>query len=132
MSTPRRLLSHIDLRVRDRARSAAFYDQLLGVLGLSRRDTEDWTSYFDASNKPAGPDEVAWFGFTQDEAVLPNANRIAFLAASNEEVDRVAEILRQIDASNIEGPNYDEGPAYYAVFFGDPDGHLLEVCCRVI
>jgi catechol 2,3-dioxygenase-like lactoylglutathione lyase family enzyme len=126
----RPLLSHIDLRVRDRVRSKAFYDALLGDLGFIRRDSEQWTSYFDGANAAPGPSDFEWFGFTEDASPVPNSNRIAFVATSNDEVDRVADVLRRIGARNLEGPNYDEGPGYYAVFFEDPDGHRLEVCCR--
>ncbi len=127
---PRPLLSHIDLRVRDRARSTAFYDALLGELGFIRRDSEQWTSYYDGANVTPSPADFEWFGFTEDAAPVPSSNRIAFVATSNDEVDRVADVLRRIGAGKLDGPNYDEGPGYYAVFFEDPDGHPLEVCCR--
>jgi catechol 2,3-dioxygenase-like lactoylglutathione lyase family enzyme len=131
MSAARRpLLSHIDMRVRDRARSIVFYDALLGALEFTRGDSTNWTSYFDASTNASLPADYEWFGFTQDLEAVPNTNRIAFAALSIESVDRVAAILSNIGASEIEGPNYDEGPTYYAIFFTDPDGHHLEVCCR--
>jgi len=127
---PRPLLSHIDLRLSDRARSTAFYDRLLGALGFSKREGEHWTSYYDASLDVPGPADFEWFGFTQDARPQPNGNRIAFAALTNAEVDRVATLLDTIGATHIDGPNYDEGPGYYAIFFADLDGHLLEVCCR--
>ncbi len=125
----RPLLSHVDLRVRDRNRSIAFYDALFGALGFSRRDGDMWTSYYDVSIDRTSPADFEWFGFTEDAAATPNLNRIAFVATSNDEVDKVATILRNI-GTRVEGPNYDEGPRYYAIFFDDPDGHPLEVCCR--
>jgi len=126
----RPLLSHVDLRVRDRARSIVFYDALLGALGFSRRDGDEWTSYYDPAIEAPGPAEFEWFGFTEDRLTSPNSNRIALIALSNAEVERVGALLRRIGAGAVEGPNYDEGPGYYAVFFEDPDGHRLEVCCR--
>ncbi|MBV8727461.1 MAG: VOC family protein, partial [Candidatus Eremiobacteraeota bacterium] len=77
----------------------------------------------------SGPADFEWLGFTEDVNASPNKNRIAFVATSNDDVEHVAAILREIGA-DVEGPNYDEGPGYYAVFFADPDGNLLEVCCR--
>ena len=32
-------------------------------------------------------------------------------------------------ARNVEGPEEAYGPDYYAVFFEDPEGNKLEVCC---
>ena len=46
------------------------------------------------------------------------------------EVDRLAEIVVRAGARNVEGPGYDEGPGYYAVFFEDPSGNRLEICHR--
>ncbi len=126
----RPLLSHIDLRVRDRVRSKAFYDALLGDLGFIRREASNGRHTLTVPTPLRGPSDFEWFGFTEDASPVPNSNRIAFVATSNDEVDRVADVLRRIGARNLEGPNYDEGPGYYAVFFEDPDGHRLEVCCR--
>jgi len=126
----RPLLSHIDLRVRDKARAVAFYDKVLGALGFTRDDGDEWTSYHDTSATRRGPEDFEWFGFTEEPDARPNSNRIGFVAMSNDEVDQVAAILREL-GMHVEGPNYDEGPGYYGVFFADPDGNLLEVCCRI-
>jgi predicted lactoylglutathione lyase len=47
-------------------------------------------------------------------------------------VDNITELVRQIGGQNIEGPEIctEYSPGYYAVFFEDPDGNKLEVCCR--
>ena len=62
----------------------------------------------------------------------PNESRIAFWADTREEVDEMAEFVRQAGGRNLEGPQvwpeYTAG--YYAFFFEDPDGNKLEVCCR--
>ena len=53
-----------------------------------------------------------WFAFTHDQRGKPGDNRIAFAVSAREVVDEVAALLY-----------------YYAVFFEDPDGNKLEVCC---
>ena len=47
-------------------------------------------------------------------------------------VDQIAKVVRRAGAKNIEGPQIwpDYSPGYYALFFEDPDGNKLEVCCR--
>ncbi len=122
----RPVLSHVDVRVRNRPAAVAFYGTLLAALGHAPRSTDDWTTY-----TPQAPDEATgdWFGFTEDPNMTPGATRIALAAASCEDVDRVTTVLLELGAKHIEGPGYDYGPEYYAVFFEDPDGNKLEVCC---
>jgi catechol 2,3-dioxygenase-like lactoylglutathione lyase family enzyme len=123
-----RILDHIDLRVPDLAAARAFYDRLLPAVGFTEwMDVPaGWISY----NAPGGgPTE--FFGFIESPGHVPNENRIAFWAESNAALDALMPLLREIGAQNIEGPGYDEGPGYYAVFFEDPFGNRLEICHRV-
>lgn len=116
---------HIDLRVSDLAQAELFYNRLLPALGFTRAiDIGGWIQF----NADEGVSE--FFGVTESKTHQPNENRIAFWASSNEEVDRLAHLLRDIGAQNIEGPGFDEGPTYYAVFFEDPFGNCLEICHR--
>lgn len=123
-----RILDHIDLRVPDLAAARAFYDRLLPALGFTEwQDVPaGWISY----NAPGeGPTE--FFGFIESADFTANENRIAFWAATNADVDAMMPLLRQIGAKAIEGPGFDEGPGYYAVFFEDPFGNRLEICHRL-
>jgi catechol 2,3-dioxygenase-like lactoylglutathione lyase family enzyme len=126
MST--RLFDHIDLRVKNRESAQRFYAQVLPAIGFRVDKSGDKWGLFEADGELA----VAFFGFTEERDHQPNGNRIAFWAESREGVDKVAEILRQAGAGNIEGPELclDYSPGYYAVFFEDPDGNKLEVCYR--
>ena len=124
------VISHVDLRVRERDRAIAFYDAIAGALGLTRFDGETFTCYEPV--RPDGGSEAetqGWLGFTVDPAMTPNLTRIAFAVDTCEDVDRVARVCVDIDAPNLEGPDYAYGPEYYAIFFDDPDGNRLEVCC---
>jgi catechol 2,3-dioxygenase-like lactoylglutathione lyase family enzyme len=125
----KRLFSHVDLRVRDRARATAFYDALFAPLGARGEAGAAFISY---SLRPDAPDaEQEWFGFTEDAAMVPGSGRISLAAESRELVDAMAAAARAGGARAIEGPalETDYGPTYYAVFFEDPDGNKLEVCC---
>jgi catechol 2,3-dioxygenase-like lactoylglutathione lyase family enzyme len=117
------LLSHIDLRVRNRPVSETFYDALLSPLGAVIDRGATFTTW------QIGTDPNAdWFGLTEDQAMTPNAVRIAFAAPSRGTVDAIATILHAIGARNIEPPHEAYGPDYYSCFFEDPDGNKLEVC----
>jgi catechol 2,3-dioxygenase-like lactoylglutathione lyase family enzyme len=120
------IYSHVDIRVSDREAATAFYDELLAPLGLRRGETKpehEWVSY----SRHDGTEQ--WFAFTQTARVHPGDSRIAFAAPAREVVDQIAELLPGIGARKIEGPEEAYGPDYYAVFFEDPDGNKLEVCC---
>jgi len=121
-----RLFDHIDLRVPRLADVRAFYETLLPALGFKREaGIEGWLTY------ERGEAEITeFFGVTESPGHIPNENRIAFWAESNEEVNRIAEVARSAGARSIEGPmDYERG--YYAVFFEDPCGNRLEICHRV-
>ena len=124
-----RYLDHIDLRVKDLARARKFYGKLLPALGFTRdRSDAEWGTFYSVG----GDQSPAFFGFTEDREHRPNRSRIAFWAGSRSEVDAMGKLLHDIGAGNIEGPELatEYSPGYYAVFFEDPDGNKLEVCCR--
>jgi predicted lactoylglutathione lyase len=124
-----RRLDHIDLRVRDFKRARKFYEKLLPELGFTcdRSDAEWGTFYSVGKDKPSD-----FFGFTADPDHQPNGTRIAFSAVTRDEVDRLAKLVHEIGGKNLEGPEVCVGysPGYYALFFEDPDGNKLEICCR--
>jgi len=124
----RRLFDHIDLRVKNREEAQRFYAQILPALGFRADKSGDKWGLFEAEGNVA----VDFFGFTEEADHRPNGNRIAFWAPSRESVDKAAEVIRAAGGKNIEGPDLclEYSPGYYAVFFEDPHGNKLEVCCR--
>ena len=124
----RRLFDHIDLRVKNRAAAQNFYAQILPAIGFTVDKSAKIWGAFEAEGGKA----VDFFGFTEEADHQPNGNRIAFWAESREAVDMIAEVVRKAGGKNLEGPELcaDYTPGYYALFFEDPDGNKLEVCCR--
>ncbi|MEA2786067.1 MAG: hypothetical protein QOF71_2171 [Candidatus Eremiobacteraeota bacterium] len=123
------ILSHIDLRVRDRAKATEFYDALLNVLGATQETGKSFTTWqIPPPDEPDDWEATEWFGITEDPAMVPGSTRIAFDAPSRGTVDAIRVFLPAIGAQNIEMTEGEYGPKYYAVFFEDPDGNKLEVC----
>lgn len=122
----RHSFDHVDLRVRSLAEARPFYEMLLPALGFTRdASIEEWVTY-----ETMGSDGTAEFvGVTESPKHVANECRIAFRTDSTREVDRLAAIAGRAGARNIEGPAYEEAH-YYAVFFEDPSGNRLEICCR--
>lgn len=119
------IFNHIDLRVPSLAEVRQFYTMLLPALGFSKDASAGEWFTFEAENRARGSE---FFGITESPRHVPNETRIAFWAENNDEVDRLAEVVRRAGGRNIDGPGYDEGPGYYAVFFEDPCGNRLEIC----
>ncbi|MBA3831951.1 MAG: VOC family protein [Chthoniobacterales bacterium] len=125
-----RFFDHIDLRVKDRKRAESFYLHVLPALGFTnRRSEQEWETYY-----AEGEGKPPFLSFEEDPNHQPNGTRISFWADTHEEVDRVAEVVRQAGGKVLEGPELcrDYTPDYYAFFFEDPDGNKLEICCRTI
>ncbi|HAK06736.1 MAG TPA: hypothetical protein DCO65_05645, partial [Spartobacteria bacterium] len=124
-----RRFDHIDLRVRDRAVAQKFYGKILPALGFAQEKSDDEWSTFYAVGDGVPMD---FFGFTEDRNHQPNGTRISFWAETRDEVDRIAKLVREAGGKNLEGPEVCPGysPGYYALFFEDPDGNKLEICCR--
>ena len=122
------LISHVDLRVRDRTRSAEFYDAVLNVLGAVMHVGPEWTTWaIPPADAPGDWRPNTWFGIVEDPQMTPNAVRVAFAAPSRGTVDAIATYLHAIGAQAIEMPHEAYGPKAYACFFEDPDGNRLEV-----
>ena len=123
------ILSHVDLRVRDRKKATEFYDAILNVLGATKDEGKKFTTWqIPPPDAPAGWEATEWFGITEDPDMTPGSARIAFDAPSRGTVDAIVVYLPAIGARNIEQTNDEYGPNYYACFFEDPDGNKLEVC----
>ncbi len=123
---PRRF-DHIDLRVRRLSEVRQFYEELLPALGFTRDvRIEGWLTY--EAEGDAGSSE--FFGVTESGSHVANESRIAFRAGSIEDVDRLADIAVRAGAQHVEGPMFYDDDSYYAVFFEDPSGNRLEICCR--
>ena len=104
-----------------------FYDALMPALGYTHVD-----NCGSAREYYCEDDANQFFGLHERAHHTPSETRIAFAAPSRADVDRIGALLAEIGARAIEGPQDcpDYIQPYYAVFFEDPDGNKLEVCCR--
>jgi len=119
-------IHHIDLTVGDLARSTAFYDRVLPLMGFRR-----------SAGVPEGP---IWAGLGLEVGLVaarspgvhdryaPGLHHLAFTAPSRPAVDALNEQLVGLGVAVLDAPaEYPQyAPGYYAVFFADPDGVKLE------
>ncbi len=123
-------ISHITLGSNDQARSARFYDAVLGALGFARlpkppgkppayeRDGQMPTIYL----YPPEDGRPATWG---------NGTHVAFLADSRAQVHAFHERALALGGSceGPPGPRPHYGPGYYAAYVRDPDGNKLQAVC---
>jgi predicted enzyme related to lactoylglutathione lyase len=130
-SMNRRLFDHIDLRVRSLAEAKPFYAVLLPAVGFPEFCETPIGIAYDAVRDHPKPEFV---GLIEDISHVPNATRIAFWMDTKEDVDRVAAAITAAGARNVEGPMFcpEYSATYYGMFFEDPSGNRLEVCCRTV
>lgn len=122
-------IDHIYITVSNLARSEAFYDRVMQVLGF-RKNTfaingdphiQYFNRHFGYVLRPARTDRL-------HDAYAPGLHHLCLRVESIDEVIAVANDLRAagIDATPAAlHPGY--APDYWATFFADPDGMRLEV-----
>jgi catechol 2,3-dioxygenase-like lactoylglutathione lyase family enzyme len=121
-------MAHVILTVSRFAAARAFYGRLLPALGMTPVCDTDKLFYCVGARTAIGiqPADPAHSSdrFEQSRVGL---HHLCLRARSREDVDRLHDLLRQIGAVIIHGPQ--EGawiPGYYSVLFEDPDGIRLE------
>jgi catechol 2,3-dioxygenase-like lactoylglutathione lyase family enzyme len=120
------MLDHVTVGVIDIARSRKFYDSALRPLGIARLygDGERFAGYGIA------PKAFFWIGIRDRPQT---GAHIAFAADDRATVERFYE--EAIAAGGRDNgspglrPHYD--PDYFGAFVLDPDGHNIEVVCRL-
>jgi len=135
------VIDHIQITVKDMSVALPFYDKLMPLLGFSLENRINAVvqahqlhvaEYIHPDlafgiNSPREP-----FAHERVHRRKPGAvHHVAFRAESKGEVDRLAAELVRIGANVVDGPRLfpQHGPAYYAVFFKDPDGIKYEIVC---
>jgi catechol 2,3-dioxygenase-like lactoylglutathione lyase family enzyme len=77
------------------------------------------------------PPGAAYFGVVESAGHRPGESRIAFWTDGRGEVDRLAAVAVAAGAADVSGPKeMPYSPGYYAAFFADPAGNLLEIYHR--
>lgn len=123
-------MAHVMLTVSRFEVARAFYSQLLPRFGMKVVFDSDRLFYCVGGRTAIGiqPGDPAYAGehFLQRRVGL---HHLCLRARSREDVDGLAEVLKEMNATIIRGP--EEGtwaPGYYSVLFEDPDGIRLEMC----
>lgn len=126
-------IDHIYIAVSDLARSTAFYDGVMKLLGFHKGTDpvggQPHTHYFNRTLqytlRPAKSDAAA------HDPLAPGLHHLCFQVADMSAVDEVVQGLRRLGIEVSKPRLYPEyGADYYAVYFKDPDGIELEIVNR--
>ena len=119
------MIHHLSIGVSDLARSAAFYDAVLGALGHGRHMEKPGT----VSWRPADGGAVIWINQRDGLTTTPdNGNHDAFRAADNDAVDRfyAAALAAGAGDDGLPGFSPEYRDTYYGALVLDPVGHKIE------
>jgi catechol 2,3-dioxygenase-like lactoylglutathione lyase family enzyme len=122
------MIGYVTLGTNDLERAAAFYDELLALLGAKRFMAEE--GHFIAwAASPDAPAISVTRPFDGQAATVGNGTMVALAVDSPDMVDKVH--ARAIELGGADegpaGPRGDEG--FYAGYFRDLDGNKLNVFC---
>ncbi len=123
-------IDHVFIPVRDLAAAEAFYDRVMPILGFRKGRTSDKVS---PRARYDNRHLTYWVVLREGTAAEPGMghgapSHLCFRVADEEAVDRACRELRAAGVEATEPQAYTQYSAdYYATFFSDPDGLLLEV-----
>lgn len=128
------MLGHLGVNVPDLAAARSYYDQLMPLLG--------YESFFSADDEfaymPAGGKRGTFlfvYPATDDGAYSrrrPGLQHLAFMVPTRSAVERVHQHVLAVGGEVLHPPRTFEQypPPYYATFWLDPFGFMLEAVCH--
>lgn len=126
MSNNPSIISHVSLGTNRFEEAVAFYDKVLGALGIGR--VLDLTEHGAIAYGRAFPEFWIQLPHDRQPAQAANGVHVAFLAETPAEVDafHAAAIEAGATDDGAPGPRPHYGEQYYGCFLRDLDGHKIE------
>jgi catechol 2,3-dioxygenase-like lactoylglutathione lyase family enzyme len=121
-------IHHLDIAVRDLARSERFYTAALAPLGLFPIDRHPNPLGGITLGYGVPPDPLFWL---RSDAPASVRVHVAFAAAARAQVDAFHRAAVAAGGTDHGGPSLRPryGDGYYAAFVLDPDGNNIEAVC---
>ena len=118
------MIGYVTLGTNDLPRAAAFYDELVAVLGGKR--FMEFETFIAWSADPNQPGIAVTRPFDGNPATPGNGTMVALAVDSKEMVHKVYDKAIELGAQD-EGPAGPRGDDFYAGYFRDLDGNKLNV-----
>ena len=131
-------VAHVNLNVKDVARSEKFYTEILGFHVSGK--VEGQIVWMNLGQYRAGDKlyfhDVALYqvpeGLPDNYRKRVGLNHAAFRLASAEEVDKAAEFLKSKNVKVLKGPGTHSEDQDRYLYFEDPDGNVLELVATTL
>lgn len=121
------MIGYVTLGSNDIGRAAAFYDQLLKLLGAGRfMESERFVAWAVAPDQPSLGVITPYDG---KPATVGNGVMVSLAVDSNAKVDEVYRKAIELGAKDEGAPGPRGIDGFYAAYFRDLDGHKLNCFC---
>lgn len=120
------MIGYVTLGSNDVARAAAFYDDLLGLIGARRfMESETFVAWSAAPDRPGLGVTTPYDG---NAATVGNGTMVALVVNSTDKVDALHARALELGGTD-EGAPGQRMPTFYAGYFRDLDGNKLNAFC---
>jgi catechol 2,3-dioxygenase-like lactoylglutathione lyase family enzyme len=116
------MIDHVSVAVRDLAKSARFYQAVLGAIGFTQLESRSATVAFGKTYSEF------WINLRSDAASASNGAHVCFRARTTDMVDafHAAALAAGGTSDGAPGLRPQHGDGYYAAFVCDLDGNRIE------
>jgi catechol 2,3-dioxygenase-like lactoylglutathione lyase family enzyme len=122
------MIGYVTLGTNNLERAAAFYDELLALLGAGRFMEVEGV-FIAWAVAPDKPGLSVTKPFDGNPATVGNGMMVALVVDSREMVHKIYDKAIELGGKD-EGPAGPRGDAFYAGYFRDLDGNKLNVWCH--
>ena len=127
------MLGHLGINVTDLDRARAYYDHMMPLLGYEPYLSADDQFAYRPVNRQRGP--ALFFYPALDAGQVsrhrPGLQHLAFVVDSRQAVHAVHDAVQALGGEVVHAPQRfpQYRPHYYATFWLDPEGFMLEALC---
>ena len=127
------MLGHLGVNVTDLAEAKTYYDRVMPLLGYEPYLSDDLQFAYRPADRQRGP-ALFFYPALEDGQVSrhrPGLQHLAFVLDTRQRVHAVHDAVRQLGGEVVHGPQPfpQYRPHYYATFWLDPEGIMLEALC---
>lgn len=121
-----RRIDHVELRVRDLAQSAAFYERLLGLSRCARSDSEDGVSVY-LSEAPDAQFSIVLVEGVPAGMELSGLDHVCLEVATLQDVDEIHAAAKMAGTQTTVPTVHRDR---YRTYVFDPNGYKIEIAAR--